>query len=267
MKLPQDAAKHLLGVGEDSTKNYFRMLRIATAFAELHTSREMQFGDGTLEIDSTAGVIKRSGSKKLNTHMGRFVVVVHRETGQYALEVLQDKDVLKGAPPPPETYEEVKAIADKKFHGGHIASSDSAQAIKKVFKRRDDVFHVTVIHKKKNWSHVVRIPMKYLSKRIRKRVAKMPTTTKHRYRMKSGDQMAENVFSVVKRNVVRMNLKGRTQTASLNFLSASWLAKHPGLEGVAEAVRIYQNTMRDCSDPKQIFKSTDWLRALEPLDP
>ena len=58
LKIPQDAAKHLLGVGEDSTKNYFRMLRIATAFAELHTSREMQFGDGTLEIDSTAGVIK-----------------------------------------------------------------------------------------------------------------------------------------------------------------------------------------------------------------
>ena len=77
--------------------------------------------------------------------------------------------------------------------------------------------------------------------------------------------MAENVFSVAKRNVTRMNLKGRTSNASLNFLSASWLARHPGLEGVAAAVRIYQDQIRDTTKPKDAFKSTDWLRALEPI--
>ena len=136
------------------------MLRIATAFAELHVGRELEFDDGTIELDSTASVIKRSGSKKLNTHQGRFIVVVHRETGQYALEALNDKDVLKGAPPPPETYKEVKAIADKKVHGGHVVASDSAQGIKKTFKERKDVFHVSVIHKRKTWSPLVKIPMK-----------------------------------------------------------------------------------------------------------
>ena len=50
-------------------------------------------------------------------------------------------------------------------------------------------------------------------------------------------------------------LKGRTQTASLNFLSASWLAKNPGLAGVAKGVQIYQDAMRDNGDPKMAFKS------------
>ena len=62
-----------------------------------------------------------------------------------------------------------------------------------------------------------------------------------------------------------MNLKGRTATAPLIFLSASWLARHPGLEGVAAAVRIYQDNIRDTIKPKDAFKSTAWLRALEPI--
>jgi hypothetical protein len=202
-------------------------------------------------------------SVKFNTHTGRFIVVYHRETKQYALVPLEDKDVLKGAPPPPESYEEVKAAAGPKVHSGHLVASDSAQAIKKYFKERKDIFHVSVIHKKKNWSHVVRIPLKYLRKRVRDRVVELPTSTRRLYRMKSGDQMAENVFSVIKRNITRMNLKGRPQKASLNFLSASWLAKNPGLLGVAKAIKIYQDAMRDCSDPKTMFKSTEWMTTCE----
>ena len=151
-----------------------------------------------------------------------------------------------------------------KFHAGHVASSDSAHAFKKVSKERG-ILHASVIHKKKNWSHVVRIPVKHLSKRIRKRVAKLPTTTKHKYRMKAGEQMAEAAFSVVKRNIVLMNLKGRSQTASLNFLSVSWLVKHPGFNGVAQAIQIYQDAIRDKCDPKLAFKSTDWMRSLETI--
>ena len=75
--------------------------------------------------------------------------------------------------------------------------------------------------------------------------------------------MAESVFAIVKRNIVRMNLKGRTATASLIFFSASWLAKNPGLQGVAKAITIYQDAIRDACDPKVAFKSTEWLRNLE----
>lgn len=266
LKIPQDATRHLLGVGIRSMRTYYNMLRIATAFAELHTGRSTQFGDGTLEMDGTSSALKRAGSEKFNTHMGRFIVVIHRETGQYALEPLADKDVLKGAPPPPEKLSEVKAITDRKFHAGHIASTDSAQAFKKAFKQRNEIFHVSVIHKKKNWSHVVKIPMHYLSKRVQARVSTLPTTSRRTYKMKTGDQMAENIFSVIKRNVLRMNLKGRSANASLNFLSASWLTTHPGVEGVAKAITIYQDAIRDTCHPKMAFKSTEWLRVLEPTD-
>lgn len=230
----------------------------------MHTGRELDFGDGTLELDGTATALQRTGSTRTNIHKGRFLAVVHRETGQYALEVLDDKEVLKGAPPPPENYSEVKAVADMKIHGGHVVATDSAQAFKRVFKDRKDVQHVTVLHKKKDFSHVVRIPLSQLSQRVRDRVVSLPTTTR-KYRIKAGDQMAENVFSVVKRNITRMNMKGRTANASLNFLSASWLVRHPGLDGVALAIRLYQKQIRDTINPKDAFKTTEWLRSLEPL--
>jgi hypothetical protein len=84
--------------------------------------------------------------------------------------------------------------------------------------------------------------------------------------MKSGGNSAENTFSVIKRNLTRMNFKGRTTTARLNFLSAAWLAKHCGLEGVALAIKIYQDNIIDKTNPKLAFKSVEWLRTLEQVD-
>ena len=77
--------------------------------------------------------------------------------------------------------------------------------------------------------------------------------------------MCENVFSVVKRNLTRHNLKGRTPRASINFLASAWLARNPGLESVAKSVAMYQNAMIDKVHPNKMFKDTSWLRALEPL--
>ena len=80
--------------------------------------------------------------------------------------------------------------------------------------------HVTVIHWKKQFSKVTKIPLKSLCARVRRRVAKIPTTTQRTYRLKAGDNMAENTFGVLKRNLTRMNLKRSTSTASLNMLSS-----------------------------------------------
>jgi len=265
LKVPRDAATHLIGLREDATTNHYNMLCCATAFAELHTGRNTDFKDGTLEIDGTKTNISRS-NKKENVHCGRFLVVFHRESRQYALEPLADASVKKGAPPPPETYTAVAPVVRAKFRIGHIAASDSAQAFKKAFKEMKDVPHVTVVHKKKNFAMVVKMPKKYLHKRLWKRVAKLPTTSSRTFRMKAGGNGAEATFSVLKRNLTRMNLSRSTTRASVNFLSAAWLSKHPGLTGVASAMKIYQDAIRDTCPPKDAYKSTKWLRTFESLE-
>ena len=266
LKVPQDSSVHLVGVGEDSIANHFRMIRLACGFAELHTGRSTDFKDGTLEIDGTKTNIDRSSSTITNTHKGRFLVVFHRESGQYALEPMSDSAVKKGAPPPPESFKEVHPVIKAKYRTGHVAASDSAPAFKKSFKTLKDVPHVVVVHSKKNFAHVVKMPKKYLHKRLWKRVAKLPTTTSKTYRLKAGGNAAEWTFGALKRNLTRMNLKRSTSNASVNFLAAAWISKNPGLTGIAKAMRLYQDQIRDTCEPKAAFKCTKWLRTLESLE-
>eukprot|EP00973_Karenia_brevis_P092984 12415066-Karenia_brevis.AAC.1 len=61
-----------------------------------------------------------------------------------------------------------------------------------------------------------------------------------------------------------MNLRGRPRTASVNYLSAAWLNKNPGIQGVVRAVNIYQDAVTDKIPPVQAFKSLSWLTSLEP---
>ena len=225
----------------------------------------MTLGDGTVEVDVTKTNINRT-SKKTNKHCGRFLVIYHRESGQYALEPLEDKDVLKGAPPPPETYEEVKGPILKKVHSGHVLSSDSGGAFKKVAKlhlKGKGVVHATVVHKNKTFSRVVHMPVKALSKRVRDRVAELPTTTSRTYRFKAGDQLAESAFQAIKRNIMRLNLARSTQNASLNFLSSAFLHKHVGLEAVAKGLATYQAAILDSCSPVEAYKSAKWLTSQE----
>ena len=237
----------------------------------MQTGRTEAFEDGTLEWDgTTSATVKHKANKKKKTYkqVGRFIAIMHRETGKWALEPMQDKDVLKGALPPPESYEEVRAPLKSKVHSGHVASSDAAGAFKK-FAKADlkslCVPHATVVHGKKEYSKVVRIPLSSLSKRIRDRVAKMPTTNSRTYRFKACDNQCEGLFSVIKRNLRRLNLKGRTPRAAINFLSSAWLARGAGLEAAAKGVQIYQYAMFDKMHPNKMYKDSDWLRSLEPV--
>ena len=63
LKTPQDAMHHWMGCGEESAKNWNRMLRIACGFAELHTGRSVQHPAGIVELDATKTVIKPGGKK------------------------------------------------------------------------------------------------------------------------------------------------------------------------------------------------------------
>jgi hypothetical protein len=231
LKVPQDSMAHLIGKKRKNVGKWCSKFRVATAFAELQMGRSTQFPDGTLEFDCTSTAIKRAkkyekGPKK-NTHKGRFIIILHRETGQYCLEPLEDKDVKKG--PAMESYEEIRKPILKKAHGGHVAASDSSPAFKKLAKddlAKKGIPHCTVVHAKDEYATVVRFPMKQLSARLRSRVATLPGTTPSLYRMKAGENWSEGRFGVIKRNIYRMNLhKTKTTNASLNFLSAAWLAR------------------------------------------
>ena len=57
-----------------------------------------------------------------------------------------------------------------------------------------------------------------------------------------------------------------TQFEEEHYLSAAWLSKNPGLDGVVKAMKIYQDEMRDKVAPKCAYKGTEWLRTLESLD-
>ena len=89
----------------------------------------------------------------------------HRDTNTYSLEPLANKSVLKGAPPPPEAYAEVKPIAKMTLKKGHVLSGDSAAAYKKVIKtdfKASGILHASVIHKRKNFISLVKCPMSKL---------------------------------------------------------------------------------------------------------
>ena len=108
------------------------------------------------------------------------------------------------------------------------------------------------------------MPLKYLNDRVKKRVAKLPATSSRVYGIKAGGNASEWTFSAIKRNLTRLNLQRATSTAKLNFLSASWLSHDCSLAGVAKAIKIYQDAIRNTSDPQNAFKNIDWLTKLEP---
>lgn len=214
-----------------------------------------------MEADATKTTLRRNA--KSNTHCGRFIIAISRETGLYALTPLADKDVAKKTPPPPETAAEVEWALGKQIKSNHILSTDAAVNYKKFMKGKGP--HVYCIHKYKKFSAVVRIPLKKLSPALRKRAVLAPTTTSRNMRLKSGDQAAEWTFSVIKRNLGRLNLKGSTARAKINFLAAAWLQKNPGLRGACEALRVYREGVFGEMDPSKAFTCEKWLVAQEPV--
>lgn len=267
-RIPQDAAVHMRGLGPDSVDTWYGYFRIALAFSELYQGRELEFPEGAVEADSTKTFISRSSAKG-NTHSGRFLVIYHRESRKYCLEALPSKFVLKGAPPPPETYDEVRVPLMKKLKKGHIFSSDSAQAFQKVGKRdlaKKSIPHAMVVHKNKQWTSVVHIPMKNLPVELRKHAATLPTSNSRTLRFRAGDQACEGIFAAVKRNMKRLNLHSNAAKVNINFLSTACLQKNIGLCGVASQMKYYLESIADAVHPKDAYVSTSWLTTLECID-
>ena len=267
-KTPLDAAAGYIGCGRDSAKNWYGMLKTALAFAELHTGEETEFPPGALEFDGAKTVVKKASRSK-NTHCGRFIVCVHRETGKYSLQPITDADVAKGAPPPPESLKDASAYMDKKVRPHHIISNDSARGLVSAAKRerkKKGVLFTYVVHSRHQYVKLLRIPLTRLSPAFRDVAATISETNQRYFKFKAGSNMAEATFSAIKRNIRRLNLQSSGSHAQVNALAAAWLQKNVGLEGVMKAIRIYQKTMASKTSPLLAFKDLSWMKPEEHED-
>ena len=173
---------------------------------------------------------------------------------------------MKGAPPPPETVAEVRAPLLSKLKRGHLLATDGAQAYGSIMREGPvdtTVPHVTVVHKKKNFVSTIRYPKKFLCSELQEWAAELPSTSSTTVRVKAGSNGAEAAFSAIKRNVSRMNMQRATANAGINMLSAGWLQKHVGFDGVAEAVGIYISQHRGHTDPALAYWDVSWLKRAE----
>ena len=125
--------------------------------------------------------------------------------------------------------------------------------------------HCTVVHSRQNFVSVVRYPKKHLSGALKKYATTLPNTTAKIVRFKAGVNGAENVFSILKRNLRRLNLLSRSQNATLNMLSAAWVSKNPGLAGTAKAFALYKTVNMGKTAPENAFKDSDWLTSWEEI--
>ena len=263
MKTPTDAAQHYLASGYDHAENMLMMMKHVAAFAEFYDGQHVSFAPGVVEADATK-TNKANVKKGEIKHCGRFVITVHRETGVCALTPLEDKVVRRGAPPPPETNEEViKALRTLK-KDEHQLATDSAPAYK-AWAKKSKAHHITVVHKTKSFVKVCRIPVKDLPPKLQQCLSKSTTPGKRVARVKAGDNMAEITFSVIKRNIARLNCQRSTTHATVNFLAGAWLHKHCGLDGILQALKMYREWASGNVEPRESCRTMSWLRDLEPL--
>ena len=73
------------------------------------------------------------------------------------------------------------------------------------------------------------------------------------------------MFAAVKRNLRCMNLQRSSTRTSVNFLSAAWLHKNPGLEGVAKGVQLHMEHNADKVAPNKAYFDLKWLGELESM--
>ena len=265
-KTPLDSACHHIGCSRDAAKKWYSVLKLAIAFAELYTGCVAQYPAGTLEFDGTKTLVSRSDDKT-NVHLGRFLICFHRESGSYSLRPIDDGVVLKGAPPPPETFAAAEAMMSKYVHKRHVVATDAAGGLTKASKaqrKAKGIVYTYVIHRTNQFVKVLRIPLSRLTPEMREHAMTISSTNKRFFRVRAGINLAEAAFSAIKRNLTRMNLSRSPSTARVNFLSAAWLSKNYGLEGVIKGVRLYQShIINSKTSPMAAFKNYDWLEPEE----
>ena len=251
LRAAPDLAVPLTGCTERVVDRSFHFFRNACAWAEEEDANLAYFNDQEVEADSASWNAIRT-DPKATTHRGRVLVIKHRKTGQSAFTQLPNTKVQKGAPSPPETYDEVRGpmvatIGPKSFLG-----VDGAKTWPKVAKL--DLGGIPVGPA----NHGAKIFVKPAQVKLPKSfpvaaLAQRPKAPRGFVRFQGGDNRAEAAFTGVKGVGRKRNALKATKHSGGEFLCAAYLLKHPGLHGVASAVRRWLQAHVDKVRPDEAW--------------
>ena len=125
LSLPNGAIHHLTHLSAKQVQMWAPRVSECLAWAAVQNSWELVFNEGEIEVDAARMSIARNQGR--NRHLGRFFIIVHRNTGEYGMYWLPPAVVSKGAPPPPEKYDEVLPILRRMTNKSHLVLSDGSQ--------------------------------------------------------------------------------------------------------------------------------------------
>ena len=280
-----DQAFHALGgsktISYQQAKRLWARLQEAMAWQCVEDCEQLVFKAGEVECDVASVAVSRDRISGTSKHCGRFLILCDRTSGQRGVFWLPDKPCEAGAPPPPESFEEVLPILRRKIGKRHILMSDGAQATSKAAKFLG-VLHTKVVHAKQQFSKFEKIPAESLSPELltvaQKRREKEMTVMKRpaasimkrpaasimkrpaSLRLRVSSNQAEAQIGVIK-NKLRMNsrLKGHTTHLSRDVFSASYSQQSPGLAGVQRAMKNYMAFFQDSCSPGSAYAAGNWM--------
>ena len=106
-QLRQDQAVRFAKVNQTKVLELYSCLRDVAAWYTLHSTKDVVFNTGEVDMDAAKSIIDRSASQKCNVHRGRLFVMRERATGKRKVLALASAAVGKGVAGRPERNDEI----------------------------------------------------------------------------------------------------------------------------------------------------------------
>ena len=250
-RLPPDVTIPLTEVSRRKVERVFDYLRVASSDTTEQLCKEAFF-DGPITEADTARAMGKHPDKKTTEHRGRTLVVVDRQSGKTAYARLPTKQTIKGAPTPPEEYNEVQPVLDHLL-GQTMLAGDGSWAWKQHAKKNGLGPVLDATHQKKEYVklHKVPAPSGSVAKKV---LEKLGHPMKRKLRVKGGGNRAEAAIGAVKGVLRRRNGLKNGRHAGSNMLAAAFSKHHPGLRPLGLAVKGFLSRVVDKKDPLTYWK-------------
>ncbi|CAE6969759.1 unnamed protein product [Symbiodinium sp. CCMP2592] len=267
LKIPQDAAAHLLARSHESTDKHYALIRHALAFKQMAKNAATTFKPGVLEWDGTRTTSRKRKTPdgKVSEHRGRLLIGAHRSGPQSVVYPLPNKHCKAGSPGPPESYDEVIGIISKKVpKGDHAIASDAGTGLQKAW-RALGMVSATARHNRAEYTPVTKVPRKQLGSHALSNLSfgNRAKITARKVTMVGGDQRAESLAGTIKKALRRTNKLGQKCLSKdrdhVDALASFQLNQEPGLQSVIDAVVAYRAFCEDKVSPAVAWTDTSWL--------
>ena len=262
-RIPADSAAHAIGRSHKFVDSIYKLCRHVFAFRQMQLNDQVIFGAGIVEWDEVRTSGRKDKKSKSTTHVGRFLVEMHRIFKQTVLYPLPDRATKAGAPGPPDSTAEVLPWLQKKVHAKqHVIASDSSIALASAWNKLN-VVSATAVHSKDEYTPVKKLLVKKLGAEALKSLKhyKRAIVGTRKITVVGGDQCGEGAFSVLKRLLLRQNLLGRSSLnrATVDGLATQFLSSNTGFQSIAEAFSAYRMFISDTVSPKLAFQQLQFL--------